>query len=294
MPRAPVVSFINYKGGVGKTTLAVEIAAGIAAWDDVRVLICDLDPQTNATFYLMDAESEWAPWSERHGTLRNVFEAVLTDKPLPDVRDLIYTWRKDPEHKTTVNLLPSHVGLMQIDIRLATKYGAMNVSAVDIVRRALEPLREEYEVIICDCPPNLGLVTQNALFASDSYVIVTMPEYLSSLGIRTITTAVDTLSASLAETLARFGGTLAPPALRGIVFNRVRYVTGGTNPQRQVMGQVQRDYADVTFDSYVSQSDRIAIRPEANVPIVLSPMQVDSAYRTQVEAVAKEFIQKVL
>jgi len=290
----PVISFINYKGGVGKTTLAVETAAAIAAWGNVKVLICDLDPQANATFYLMDPQEEWAPWSQKRGTLRDVFEAALRDEQIPDLSRYVYTWRKDPSRKTTIDLLPSHIGLMPVDIQLATKYGATSINAVEIVSRALEQVRSTYELIICDCPPNLGLVTRNALFASDSYVIVAMPEYLSTLGIETIISAIGSWSQSINATLSRYGGSFKGPELRGIIFNRVRTLSGGTKSQEAIMADVRRKYGNLVFTSYVSQTDRIAVRAEVNIPIVLSVSSGDDAYRQQIRAVAEEFLKRVL
>jgi chromosome partitioning protein len=289
--RTVVVSFINYKGGVGKTTLAVETAAALASWGGVHVLLCDLDPQTNATFYLMDPE-QWADWAQRRGTLRDLFNPVVEGRGIPDVSPFLYTWRHGG---VAIDLLPSHIDLMPIDIRLAAKFGPENVQAIDVLRTAFKALAGRYEVIICDCPPNLGLVTQNALVASDGYVIVTMPEYLSSLGIATITGAVLALGRRVHEAVANYGGSFAPPALRGIIFNRVKYLNRGTVNQDAIMAAVRRGpYGDKVFAAYVSESDKIAQRPQFNVPLVLSQAGVDQAYRQQIEGVAREFIEKVL
>ena len=208
LPSPTVISFVNYKGGVGKTTLAVETAVAVAAWDNVRVLLCDLDPQTNATFYLFNPD-DWKKWAEDGETLLSLFDAEVSDRPLPDLGKLIHPWSYSSTSRATVSIdvLPSHIELMPMDLRLAVRYGAEGSDAVSILRTALATLGDRYEVVICDCPPNMGLVTQNALVASDKYVVVAMPEYLSTLGIETLCGAVETLSrrVSTAAAKSRFG-----------------------------------------------------------------------------------------
>ena len=214
-----VFSFINYKGGVGKTTLAVEISAAIAHNLNVKVLLIDVDPQTNATFYLMH-EKEWDDWSTNKGTLREVFHNFLNGKST-DVRPMIRGFDR-PKMKNFF-LLPSHVDLLPMDLKLASHYGVESPRAIKLLKEVCDNLRKEYEVIICDCPPNLNLITQNAIVASDALAIVAIPEFLSVIGIRWIFVIRDEIVNRINEELKPFGApAFEGPEVKGIIFNRVR------------------------------------------------------------------------
>lgn len=290
--RGKVVSFINYKGGVGKTTLTVELAATIADRWAAPVLVMDLDPQTNATFYLVEP-AEWEKWASELGTLKDLFDAALAGRDDFDLGCIIMSFPQ--EERRFLQLVPSHLDLLLIDMKLAARFGPEGIGAVSIIKKALEPVRDRYEVILIDCPPNLNLVTQNALVASDAYVIVTMPEYLSTIGLATIQKAVHELEARVNRSLETFGGRafVAPP-LRGIIFNRMRYVTGGTSEQERIRAKVTQDYPDLVFTNFVPESDRIAQRPMFHTPLALSLYRKDRQWVNALRRVTDEFIEKVL
>ena len=286
-----VISFINYKGGVGKTTLAVEMAAGIANRYDAKVLVVDLDPQTNATFYLLDPD-EWAAWDKNHGTLRNLFDAAISEQNF-DLRQVIYTF--GDTRLRNVELVPSHLELLLIDMKLAAKFGAEGTNGISVLREVLDPIRDDYEAIICDCPPNLNLVTQNAIVASDSLAVVAMPEYLSTLGIATIQSAVQGLEDRVNKSIGVFGSqAFKAPAMNGILFNRVKYVTGGTTSQKAIMADIRDQYGEIVFQSFLPESDKIAQRPEMRLPIVLSNYRSDENYVNALHAMVDEFIDRML
>ena len=284
-----ITSFINYKGGVGKTTLAVETAATLAKKHDFKVLVVDLDPQTNASFYLV-AEDSWADWAESQGSLKDVFQTAINEQPF-DAASVIMNDLYD-----CIDLLPSHLDLLPVDLELATKWGAQSSEAKMIIKDRLEPVinEREYDFVVIDCPPNLNLVTQNALMLSDSYVVVCLPEYFSVRGISLIETQIDKMMDQINTNLIRFGvDRILGPIMRGIIFNRIRYVTGGTIAQQNWMAQVQRTYPDVTFDNFVAESVRVA---EASYtgPITFSQRSVDRQYVEQLLQVAEEFFDKVV
>lgn len=291
--RGKTVSFINYKGGVGKTTLTVELAAAIADRWGAPVLVVDLDPQTNATFYLVEYD-EWEKWARERGTLKELFDAALSGQPHFDLERIIMSFPQ--EGRRFLHLLPSHLDLLLVDMKLAAKFGPEGIDAVSIVKKALDPIRHRFEVILLDCPPNLNLVTQNALVASDAYVIVAMPEFLSTIGLATIQRAVQDLEARVNRPLETFGGGRAfvAPPLRGIIFNRVRYVTGGTSEQERIRAKVSEDYPDLVFTNFVPESDRIARRPYIHTPLALSDYRKDRQWVNALQRVAEEFIEKVL
>jgi len=177
MPKAHVISFINMKGGVGKTTCAVNIAAYLAREHQKRVLLVDLDPQTNASLSVM-TEKRWTKWQDENGTMADILEvdakrrgaehAKLKDCIIHDVLEEI----------PGLDLIPSHLKLTFLDLDLAARPGRER-----IFTRKLEKVKMEYDVIICDCAPNLMTGTQNALYASDSFFIPMQPDYLSSIGL---------------------------------------------------------------------------------------------------------------
>ena len=194
-----------------------------------------------------------------------------------------------------LDLLPSHLDLLSIDLELAAKWGAQSSEAKMIIKDHLGPVIDklEYDFVIIDCPPNLNLVTQNALMVSDSYVVVCLPEYLSVRGIGLIETQISKMMEQINNNLKRFGAPSVPgPVMRGIIFNRVRYITGGTIAQENWMAQVQRKYREVSFHKYVAETVRIA-EASWNGPITLSNRSPDQAYVNQLLEVAQEFFDKV-
>ncbi len=286
---ARIVSFINYKGGVGKTTIAVETAATLAQKHGFKVLVVDLDPQTNASFYLV-TEANWENWSSSTGSLKEIFQSAINDKHF-DVGSVIMEDLYD-----CIDLLPSHLDLLPVDLELAAKWGAQSSEAKMIIKDRLGPVinEREYDFVVIDCPPNLNLVTQNALMLSDSYVVVCLPEYLSVRGINLIETHIGNMMDQINNNLVRFGaGPVAGPIMRGIIFNRVRYVSGGTIAQENWMAQVRRAYPEVTFENFVAETVRVA-EASYNGPITFSQRSADQRYVDQLLDVAEEFFDKVV
>ena len=287
MPRT--ISFINYKGGVGKTTLAVETAATLAAKYQFKVLVVDLDPQTNASFYMVN-EKTWEEWCIAKGSLKDIFQSAINDQPF-DVASVIMENLYD-----CLDLLPSHLDLLPVDLDLAAKWGAKSSEAKMIIKDRLGPVIVDrgYDFVVIDCPPNLNLVTQNALMLSDSYVVVCLPEYFSVRGISLIETQIDKMMEQINNNLTRFGASpVDGPIMRGIIFNRIKYVTGGTIAQQNWMTQVRRRYPNITFDNFVAESVRVA---EASYvgPIALSNLFGDQTYVQQLRGVAEECFDKVV
>lgn len=293
---ATVVSFINFKGGVGKTTLCVEIASALASPKfNETVLIIDLDPQTNATLSLM-TEEEWKNHTTSSGTLKNFFEACYSDTPFDLSSIVVSNPVKYKGLLSNLDLIPSHIELFGMDLRLATKLGHENLKAKLFLKKAIESLHDRYTYIFIDCPPNLYLATQNGLFASDHFVIVALAEYLSTLGIAHINSSVKTIFGDAARLLSDLGSTdskLAQPSLLGIIFNRLRTIYSGTYSQEDVIRRVIADYPDLVFETRVPQSDKIAVRAEQKIPIAVSGYAVDRQYEERIAAVATEFYDRV-
>jgi chromosome partitioning protein len=207
MAKATVLSLVNMKGGVGKTTVSVNLAAHLARDHGKRVLLIDLDPQTNASLSLMP-EKAWSKWSDEHGTMADVFE--LTSKRKHDrepakLKDCI-VHDVAPEIPG-LDLLPSHLRLTFLDLDLAARPGRER-----ILSRKLDRVIEDYDVILCDCPPNLQTATQNALYASDAFLVPMQPDFLSSVGLSLLLDRLDYLKSELEFKIKCLG----------VVFSRVR------------------------------------------------------------------------
>ena len=179
-----VYAVVNQKGGTGKTTTAVNLAAALGEAGQ-RVLVLDFDPQANATLHagLTVAEGEPTIWSAIQADLRvedlpDPWEGVESAAPgkVPALADCIRRAAKDP-----FDLAPASLDLAQADADLLQAFNRERRLA-----RLLEPLRANYDYILIDCPPYLGLLTINALGAADQVLIPVQSEFLAMAGLRTL------------------------------------------------------------------------------------------------------------
>ena len=191
-----VVSVINYKGGVGKSTLAANLGA-YAASVGRRVLMIDMDPQTHLTFSFMTPD-EWREKYAENMTFRNFFEAVKKDDfVLPSLSRYLIpltNWDKLKLGDEKFDLISSHLGLVDLDTQLASRIvvsdaqseASTSLKAFSYLRNGLADLQDEYDIAIIDCPPTFGVSVKNALFASEYYIIPARLDYLSMLGIENL------------------------------------------------------------------------------------------------------------
>ncbi len=204
---AHVFSTINLKGGVGKTTTTVAVAETLSAEFGKKVLVIDLDPQTNATLMLI-GEDKWRTLNASGHTLARLFkDALEPDNKLfnfdmtlqKQVSNVSGTWRLD--------LLPSSLDLIDVQDRLAAapsgKYFSNN--PIDLLWRAVKSRLDDYDIVIVDCPPNLGIITLNGLRISQGFIIPTIPDFLSTYGIPQIVNRVREFAAAIGETIEPLG-----------------------------------------------------------------------------------------
>lgn len=185
-----VISCVNLKGGVGKTALAVNLAAIAGKFHQLRTLLIDLDPQTNSTFWCLGADG-WKEWAANNGTLANLFGLRSYTTAQNKKKDFSAVVRKSVF--PSVDLLPSHLDLFTMDLDLAGQ-----PARETILRRTIQPhIQQDYDLVVCDCPPNLTLPTQNAISISTHFVVPVSLDYLSSLGIQLLLTRIEELSAAL-------------------------------------------------------------------------------------------------
>ncbi len=204
-----VLSFINLKGGVGKTTVAVAVAEILAQEHRKHVLLVDLDPQTNATVTVI-SEEQWAERDKDGRTIAQLFADKLNpqDAPKFDVENAI------ARRVSTINdgiarldLLPSSIRLIDLQDRIPMIAIAGNFTAnpLEILRGTIHPIIDRYDYVIIDCPPSLGTVTKNGLRISSGYVIPTIPDIVSTWGIYQIVDNVQRFAVDIGRPIPPLG-----------------------------------------------------------------------------------------
>lgn len=206
---AHVISTINLKGGVGKTTTTVALAEFLSGEFRQRVLVIDLDPQTNATTVLI-GEERWRELNAAKHTLATLFTDALlpeTEAPQFDLKATLQRGVSPVGDVRTVDLLPSSLDLIDVQDRLASMPSGRFYSnnPTDLLRRAVKPILDDYDFVLIDCPPNLGIVTLNGLRVSDGYIIPTIPDVLSTYGIPQIQSRVRKFADNLGEPITELG-----------------------------------------------------------------------------------------
>lgn len=206
-PMTHVISTINLKGGVGKTTTTVALAETFSASMGKRVLVIDLDPQTNATLMLI-GEDRWFDLNTKGHTLARLFQdAMDPDNRKFDIKATLQKGVSDVRSATTIDLLPSSLDLIDVQDKLASAPAGKFFSAnpIELLNRAVKSRIDEYDIVIVDCPPNLGIITLNGLRISDHYIIPTIPDYMSTYGIPQIVGRVAGFSEAIGENIEPLG-----------------------------------------------------------------------------------------
>ena len=189
MPR--IIALANQKGGTGKTTTAVNLAAGLARYGNQRVLLVDLDPQANTTAVFFGAAYVAGP--NPGLTVYDVLMEQAQAKSVLRSAELAANGRyKLPA--TSIDLLPAHINLAVAEQELVSVFQRENR-----LKQALETIQNQYDFVIIDCPPSLGLLTVNALMASTEILIPVEPGVFPLIGLGLLHKTIDTIKAANSE-----------------------------------------------------------------------------------------------
>ena len=203
---AKTIAFINLKGGVAKTTTTVGLATLLAGTFGKKVLVIDLDPQTNCTTMLI-GENRWKEINSQGYTLYTLFKDALEETNHFDINATLQKDVSNIRDVKNLDLLPSSLDMIDLQDRIASapqgQFYANNPT--EIIKRAVRNIKNDYDYILIDCPPNMGLITLNGLRIADAYVIPTIPDVLSTYGIPQIIARVNKFSENIGEDVECLG-----------------------------------------------------------------------------------------
>lgn len=280
-----VVAVINYKGGVGKTTVTSNIAAELA-FKGKKVLLLDTDAQASLTFSFVKPDVWDEKYKESH-TIKSWFDAISQGKEPPPLTEFIITPHQVNQTLVAsgatgkIDLICSHLGLINVDLELATLLGGANLQQSKLnyikvharLRDAIARLEidSDYDVLLIDCPPNFNIVTKNAIVASQKILIPAKPDYLSTLGIDYLRQSVSQLVREFNEYASMDArASIISPQILGVVFTMIQITSGGPiSAQRQYIAQTKRSGV-FTYENYFRENKTMfSSAPESLIPAVL-------------------------
>lgn len=278
-----IVSIINYKGGVGKTTVTSNLAAELA-FRGKKVLLLDMDAQASLTFSFLTPDF-WDKNLKETKTIKNWFDCISQGEQTMPLSELMIK----PEEVNKrfrirggcIDLISSHLGLINVDLELATLLGGASPAQTQKkylkvhgkLREELQSLGREmsYDIVLIDCPPNFNIVTKNALIASDKILIPAKPDYLSTLGIDYLKRSVFSLVKDFnfyAEKDDEFEA--ADPKILGVVFTMIQITSGQPiSAQKQYIAQTKRLGVPVFNTMFRENKTIFSDAPKSGIPVVL-------------------------
>lgn len=250
---AKIVALINQKGGVGKTTTAVNLAYALVERGK-RVLLCDFDPQGNASSGV---------GIDQRSLETSVYDLIIAEQP--DVKSAIIKTKWMDVLASNTDLAGAEIDLINLPER---EYR---------LKRVLDPLRPDYDYIIIDCPPSLGILTLECLCAADSFLVPLQTEYYALEGLSQLMATVRTVQKRLNRGIR----------IEGILLTMY---DGRTNLATQVVEEVKKHFGDRVYRTAVPRNVRLSEAPSHGIPITAYDKLCRGAQAYS--AVADEFLEK--
>ncbi|MES2430770.1 MAG: AAA family ATPase [Bacteroidota bacterium] len=251
---ARVIGIANQKGGVGKTTTAINLAASLAVLE-YKTLLVDADPQANSTTGV---------GFDLHNITKSLYDCMVNEASAKDV--LLKTAIPN------LDLIPSHIDLVGAEIEMINYPNREGV-----LKKILEPLKDEYDFIVIDCSPSLGLITVNALVASDSVAVPVQTEFFALEGLGKLLNTIKIVQNRLNPELQ----------IEGILMTMY---DGRLRLSNQVVAEVRRHFDEMVFSSIIHRNTRLSEAPSFGKPVIL--YDADSKGAANYLNLAKEILQK--
>ncbi len=248
-----IFAIANQKGGVGKTTTAINLSACLAA-ESFKILLVDIDPQGNATSGLGINKQQIED---------SIYSSLIGNKVLDEVMI--------PTGIENLTIVPSNIQLTGAEVELVGVFARETR-----LKAALQPVRDRYDYIIVDCPPSLGLLTVNALTAADCVIIPIQCEYYALEGLSQLLKLIELVNGNLNPSLNVAGVLLTMADWR-------------TNLSRQVVEEVREFFSEKVYETIVPRSVRLGEAPGFGKPIIL--YDIASAGAEAYQKLAKEVIE---
>jgi len=276
-----------------------------------KVLLVDIDPQTNLTFLCAPIE-KWAEFKTKTGTVATLYQRYLDKKPLDTKRHI---WRSPITYGKSriqnLDLIPCDIDLLGEDLgggqitgsfpnlELLRRQASLYLGERMFMRKLLREVEDDYDYILIDCPPNLYLMTQNALAASRWYVVTAIPDHLSTIGLNILQNKVSKIGDLLKSAQTFAGESKAPitiAQLGGIIFVRVRI--GGnmltTVHAGKMLEVAQQTGKNMCFSTHTTELIGYSEAAESTAPIWMleSPNARRATSKHEYENITKEFLKR--
>jgi chromosome partitioning protein len=252
--KTEVIGIASGKGGVGKTTSAINIAASLAVLE-YRTLLIDADPQANSTTGV---------GFDLHNITTSLYDGMINQTPLSDI-----ILKSEIPH---LDVIPSHIDLVGAEIELVNLPNRENV-----LKELIAPISDQYDFIIIDCLPSLGLITVNALVAADSVIVPVQCEFFALEGLGKLLNTIKIVQSRLNPELQ----------IEGILMTMY---DGRLRLSNQVVSEVRKHFDEMVFSTIIHRNTRLSEAPSVGKPVIL--YDADSKGTVNYLNLAKEILQK--